>query len=119
MEMTRNPYAPRMITLLSPTGGAGVQYAVNDTMAISWTVHNDNADSAKVQSLAISGSTDGGISFYGIKTVSVPADTPVWNGSYSWPITTGWEASQFVLKLYDYSGNSPSFDLSQPFVINP
>jgi hypothetical protein len=110
---------PRVITLLSPKGGAGEKDTVGRTLLISWTVHNDNPDSAKVGSLGISGSTDGGSSFYGIVTIPVPADTLVWTSSYVWTIGSGWNSNQFVLKLYDYSQNSPAFDQSQPFLIAP
>jgi hypothetical protein len=113
------PVVPRTITLLSPKGGPGDSTRVGDTVTIRWTLHNDNPDSAKFGSLGITGSTDGGVNFIGIVTLSVPTDTPVWTSSFRWPIDGGRNSNQFVLKLYEYQNNSPSFDQSAPFVILP
>jgi hypothetical protein len=113
------PVVPRTITLLSPKGGPSDSSKVGDTVRISWTLHNDNPDSAKFGSLGIYGSTDGGVSFGGIVTLSVPADTAVWTSSYLWTIDGGRNSNQFVIKLAEYNHNSPSFDQSAPFVILP
>jgi hypothetical protein len=109
----------KVITLLSPKGGAGVQFKAGDTVMISWKVDNSNPDSAKFGNVAIVGSTNGGTSFSIPISGNnpVPADTLVWTGSYRWIIGNECIAAQFVLKLYDYSVNSLSFDKSSSFVI--
>jgi hypothetical protein len=111
----------KVITLLSPTGGGGYTCHVGDTVTISWKVDNSFADSAKVGSLYISYSTDGGTYFgQGIcGSIAVPADTPVWTGSYRWPVASEHVSNQFVLKLADYTVNSLAFDKSAAFVVAP
>ena len=112
--------AKKVMTLLSPTGGAGVTYTVGDTVRISWKVDNSIPDSAKAGSVCIRYSLDGGTTFpQGLATVSVPADTAVWTSSYLWTVATEHISSQFVLKIYDYTLNSPSFAQSAPFIVAP
>jgi hypothetical protein len=113
--------AKKVLTLLAPTGGTGMQKNVGDTVRISWKVDNSIPDSTKVSSVGIFYSTNGGTNFsytIGTGSFSVPIDTPVYTGSYLWTVGSEHVSTQFVIKVYDYQEPTRS-DKSAPFVIVP
>ena len=104
----------KQLTLLAPLGGAGVQYAVGDTVTISWSVDNTIPGCQAIASVGILYSTDNGSSFpFAIGTGSFPTSTT----SYRWGVENIHVSSQFKIKIYDYNDMSNASDQSAAFVI--
>lgn len=106
----------KQLTLLSPLGGAGVQYSVGDTVTISWSVDNTIPGCQAIASVGILYSTDNGTSFsFAIGTGSFPTSTT----TYRWGVENIHVSGQFKIKIYDYNDMSNASDQSAAFVIVP
>ena len=106
----------KQLTLLTPLGGAGVQYAVGDSVTIMWTVDNTIPGCQPIASVAVMYSTDGGATFpFGIRNTSFPTDTT----SYRWGVENIHVSNQFKIKIYDYNDASNASDQSASFIIVP
>jgi hypothetical protein len=107
---------PKQLSLLSPKGGSGVQYAVGDSVTITWAVDNTIPGCQPIASVGILYSTDNGATFsFPIGPGSFPTATT----SYRWGVENIHVSNQFKIQIYDYNDASNASDQSAAFVIVP
>jgi hypothetical protein len=101
-----NPPA-KPLELVQPKGGE--TYKAGETRNVSWKIN----DAAKISSVGVKISLDGGKTYSMLINHSIPMDTT----SVSWIIDGTQESNQCVIKIYEYTAETSIYDKSGVFTV--